>query len=145
MCFLSITAAMQTPKPHPSSVNLPVVPESGTTHILSLWDRMQIVSRRTLKQFWDKNPRAAKSMAAWASVVARADWSGPHDVKTEFGGSVDFLEDNRAVFDIGGNRFRIVARINYRYKAIMIKFVGTHAEYNKVDAATVGRPKVDGR
>ena len=101
---------------------------------------MQIVSRRTLKQFWDAHPQAAKPMSAWASVVANAEWSGPGDVKAEFGRNVDFLEDNRAVFDISGNKFRIVARINYRFKAVMIKFVGTHAEYSKIDAATVGRP-----
>ncbi len=94
---------------------------------------MQIVSRRTLKQFWDAHPQAAKPMSAWASVVANAEWSGP-------GRNVDFLEDNRAVFDISGNKFRIVARINYRFKAVMIKFVGTHAEYSKIDAATIGRP-----
>lgn len=100
---------------------------------------MQIVARRTLRQFWDGHPQAAGPLAALASLVARADWQAPQDVKADFGGNVDFLADNRAVFDVGGNRFRIVGRINYKFKAVMIKFVGTHAEYDKIDAATIGR------
>jgi mRNA interferase HigB len=64
-------------------------------------------------------------------------WAGPADVKRKFGGNVDFVGDNRAIFDIGGNKFRLIAYISYRYRRVLIKFIGTHAEYDRIDPETV--------
>lgn len=98
---------------------------------------MQVVSKRTLRLFWEKHPQAEIPLRTWHAVVEKAMWAGPQDVREQFG-SVDFVSDNRAIFNIGGNRFRLVAHISYEFKAVWVKFVGTHAEYNEIDAATVG-------
>jgi mRNA interferase HigB len=98
---------------------------------------MQVVSKRTLWLFWEKHPQAETPLRTWHAVVEKAMWAGPQDVREQFG-SVDFVSDNRAIFNIGGNRFRLVAHVSYEFKAVLVKFVGTHAEYDEIDAATVG-------
>ena len=68
----------------------------------------------------------------------KAIWSKPNDVKEQFGSNVDFVGDNRAIFDIGGNKYRLVVRIVYApFYRVMVKFVGTHEEYDKIDPETV--------
>jgi mRNA interferase HigB len=98
---------------------------------------MQVIALRILREFWKIHPRAERRLRAWYAAVARADWQGPADIKAQFGTNVDFVADNRVVFDIGGNEFRVVARVSYPFKRVLIKFVGTHAEYDRIDAATV--------
>lgn len=98
---------------------------------------MQIIARRTLKQFWTKHRQAEGPLRAWYAAVAKAEWYGPADVKAMFGANVDFLRDNRIVFDISGNKYRIVVHVAYPFKRLLIKFVGTHGEYDKIDAETM--------
>ncbi len=76
-------------------------------------------------------------MRAWYALVSRAEWRRPADVKAQFGTTVDFVADNRIVFDLGGNKFRLVAHVAYAYKRVLIKFVGTHADYDRIDVETV--------
>lgn len=97
---------------------------------------MQIVSRKRLITFWEKHPRAEVPLANWFVVVKAAEWKTPQDVKADFA-SVDFVGDNRAIFNIGGNNYRLVAHVSYTFKSLLIKFVGTHAEYDKIDPETV--------
>ena len=75
-------------------------------------------------------------MSAWYQEVSKADWNGPQDIKNEYR-AVDFLEQNRAVFDIKGNTYRIICSVAYSQKAVFIKFVSTHAQYSKIDANKV--------
>ena len=75
-------------------------------------------------------------MRAWVHIVRAADWSNPTDVKRMFR-SADILASGRAIFDIGGNKYRLVAAIHYRGKRVYVRFIGTHAEYDRIDAATV--------
>jgi len=98
---------------------------------------VQIIAKRTLVQFWQCHPRAELPLKTWHSMANRAQWTAPADVKAEFGATVDFLADNRLVFDIAGNRYRLIVHAAYRYKRVLIKFIGTHAEYDKIDAGTV--------
>jgi mRNA interferase HigB len=98
---------------------------------------MQIIARRTLKQFWMKHPQAETPLRSWYGIVEKAEWSGPSDVKALFGATVDFLGDNRIVFDIAGNKFRLIVPVAYRYGRVLIKFIGTHAEYDRIDAESV--------
>lgn len=98
---------------------------------------MQIMSKRTLREFWALHPEAEGPLRAWYGVVQQAEWVGPADVKTEFGAKVDFVADSRIIFDIAGNKYRLIVRVSYRFKRVMVKFVGTHAEYDKIDAETV--------
>ena len=70
-------------------------------------------------------------------IVSKGDWSGPADLKAAFGNNVDFVGDNRVIFDIGGNKYRLVVHFAYKFKTSLIKFVGTHEEYDGVNAETV--------
>lgn len=70
------------------------------------------------------------------SVVKAADWSKPTDIKDMFR-SADILANDRVVFNIGGNKYRLVVAVHYRGRRVYIRFVGTHAEYDRIDAATV--------
>ena len=76
-------------------------------------------------------------MREWHALVRQATWSGPADVRAMFG-SADFVGDNRVIFDVGGNRYRLVAHVSYTYQRVLVKFLGTHAEYDRIDPETVG-------
>ena len=99
---------------------------------------MQVLALRTLRDFWTKYPDAEKPLRAWYKVVSSVRWQKPNEIKTAFGANVDFVGDNRVIFDIGGNKYRLVVRVVYDpYYRVMIKFVGTHAEYDKIEPETV--------
>lgn len=98
---------------------------------------MQVIAKRTLRQFWEKHPHAERVLKAWHAQVSAAEWAGPADVKALFGNSVDFVADNRAIFDIAGNKYRLIVHIAYRYRRVLVKFVGTHADYDRIDPKTV--------
>jgi len=99
--------------------------------------RMQIIALRTLKLFWAREPQAETPLRTWYAIVLKASWDNPADLKQQFGASVDFVADNRVIFEIGGNKYRLIVRVVYRFKAVQVKFVGTHTEYDKVDPVTV--------
>lgn len=98
---------------------------------------VQIIAKRTLRVFWEAHPQARTPLQVWFVTVSKSAWTGPADVKAEFGAKVDFVADNRVIFDISGNKYRLVARVAYSHQRVLIKFVGTHAEYDKIDAGTV--------
>ena len=98
---------------------------------------MQIIARRTLRDFWKKHPQAERPLTAWYFAVSKADWSRPDDVKKQFGSTVDFVADNRIIFDIAGNKYRVIVHAAYPFKRILIKFVGIHREYDIIDPETV--------
>ena len=98
---------------------------------------MQIVALRTLKLFWLRHPQAERPIRAWYGLVSQAAWQGPADVKEQFGTTVDFVADNRIIFDLSGNKYRLVVHVSYRFKRVLVKFVGTHAEYDRIDPESV--------
>ena len=98
---------------------------------------MQIVARRTLRQFWERHPQAQGPLRAWFAVVSKARWTGPSAVKRQFGTSVDFVADNRVIFDLGGNKYRLIVHVSYVFGRVLVKFVGTHAEYDRIDPREV--------
>jgi mRNA interferase HigB len=98
---------------------------------------MQIVARRTIRQFWERHPPAEGPLRAWFAMVSKARWTGPSDVKRQFGTSVDFVADNRVIFDVGGNKYRLIAHVSYAFGRVLVKFVGTHAEYDRIDPKEV--------
>ncbi|HEY4113837.1 MAG TPA: type II toxin-antitoxin system HigB family toxin [Rhizomicrobium sp.] len=98
---------------------------------------MQVIAKRTLKLFWERHRNAEGPLRAWHAAVSAALWSGPADVKRSFGANVDFVRDNRIIFDVGGNKYRIVVHVAYKFKRVLIKFVGTHAAYDKIDPGSV--------
>jgi mRNA interferase HigB len=98
---------------------------------------MNVIAKRTLKMFWERHAAAKGPIQAWHQVARRAHWRSPAEIKLQFGSTVDFLPDNRVVFDLAGNRYRLVAKLNYPLKVVFVRFIGTHAEYDKIDAETI--------
>jgi len=98
---------------------------------------MQVIARRTLREFWQRHPQAERPLRAWFAVAGKARWSGPADVKRQFGTTVDFVSDNRVIFDLGGNKYRLIVHVSYTFGRVLVKFVGTHAEYDRIDPQTV--------
>lgn len=99
---------------------------------------MQIIARRTLREFWSRHRRAEAPLRTWYKIVSAASWTSPADIKAMFGANVDFVGDNRVIFDIGGNKYRLIVRVAYApYYRVLIKFIGTHDEYDKIDPETV--------
>lgn len=97
---------------------------------------MNVVTKRILQAFWTKRPNAKGPLIAWHDHAKAAQWRTPQDIKNDFR-SADFVGDNRVIFDIGGNSYRLVVRVSYTFKQILVKFVGTHADYDKIDPETV--------
>lgn len=95
---------------------------------------MNVVARRTLVNFWTKHPASQGPLEAWFSAARAATWKTPQDIRDQFG-SADSLADNRVVFNIGGNNYRLTARVSYTFKQVMVKFVGTHREYDDLKDA----------
>ena len=99
---------------------------------------MRIIAVSTLKEFWLRPGRgdAEQPLRAWVRIVGAADWSKPTDVKAMFR-SADILPGGGVIFDIGGNKYRLVAAVHYRGKRVYVRFIGSHREYDKIDAETV--------
>jgi mRNA interferase HigB len=97
---------------------------------------MRIIARKTLLEFASKHPQSRRSLDDWYKLVTHLEWKSPTDVKLHFR-SADILPDNRVVFDIAGNDYRLVVKIEYRFQTVYIRFVGTHAEYDRIDATTI--------
>lgn len=98
---------------------------------------MQIIAKSTLRKFWEIHRQAEVPLKVWFAMVSNADWKSPTDVKAMFGTNVDFVRDNRVIFDISGNKYRLIVRISYAYGRVLIKFIGTHKDYDKLDAETI--------
>ena len=95
-----------------------------------------VLSRSTLAQFWKKHPDAKTSLKAWLSAMKGAQFASPNDLKRLFR-TVDFVGNDRAIFNIGGNKYRVVIHAAYRFRRVLVKFIGTHKEYDRIDPGTV--------
>jgi mRNA interferase HigB len=98
---------------------------------------MQVIARRTLREFWARYPHAEGPIRAWVAAAAKARWINPAEIKRQFGGTVDFVGDNRVIFDLGGNKYRLVVHVSFAFGRLLVKFIGTHAEYDRIDPETV--------
>jgi mRNA interferase HigB len=99
---------------------------------------MHVIKRRTLVDFYQQPEHrdSEGALEAWHYEAKRAQWTSPVDVKAQYG-SASILKDNRVVFNIAGNKYRLVVRINYDSKTVFVRFIGTHREYDKIDAEVV--------
>jgi mRNA interferase HigB len=100
---------------------------------------MRIIALSTLKAFWEAHPEhldAKEPALAWYRHALRANWTTPADIKEDFG-SASILRDGRVVFNLAGNKYRLVVWINYAYRVAYIRFIGTHAQYDRIDAQTI--------
>jgi mRNA interferase HigB len=96
----------------------------------------RIFSKSTLREYWENNPDAEQYLKTWYDTAKNADWKSPNDVKKTYA-TASILKNNRIVFNIKGNSYRIIARFNFEKQWIFIRFIGTHNEYDKIDANTI--------
>ena len=110
--------------------------------IVPNWDYdnfMRIIALSTLKAFWEDKPQyddAVQPALAWYRHALKANWSSPAEVKQDFG-NASILKDGRVVFNIAGNKYRLVVWINYPYRVVYVRFIGTHAQYDQIDVQTI--------
>ncbi|MDA9476791.1 toxin RelE [Bradyrhizobium sp. CCBAU 65884] len=97
---------------------------------------MRVLAKRTLQDFWLLHPDAEESLLAWYREAEEADWDQPAAVKAQYR-SCSILKNRRVVFNIKGNAYRLVAKINYEHRVIYIRFVGTHSDYDAIDVDEV--------
>jgi mRNA interferase HigB len=97
---------------------------------------MRIIAKRTLREFWERFPDAEESLQAWHREVEKEDWDQPAKVKEKYR-SASIIKGSRVVFNIKGNDYRLVVKINYPYRVIYVRFIGTHVEYDKVNVEEV--------
>ncbi|MGB5721549.1 MAG: type II toxin-antitoxin system HigB family toxin [Woeseiaceae bacterium] len=93
---------------------------------------MRIIARRTLKVFCQKHRPAEHPLKSWYREAAQADWNSPNDIRVRYQ-HAGFIKGNRVVFNIAGKKYRLVVHANYDYRILNIRFVGTHAEYDRID------------
>ncbi|MEL6380896.1 MAG: type II toxin-antitoxin system HigB family toxin [Cyanobacteria bacterium J06626_18] len=97
---------------------------------------MRIIARRTLREFWERHPDAEPPLKAWFAEATRAHWHSPNDIKQTYQ-NASIVANNRVVFNIKGNDYRLIVHVRYDIGILFIRFVGTHREYDKVDATTI--------
>lgn len=97
---------------------------------------MHVIARKALKDFWERHSDAEQPLRAWFAETTSSIWRHPADIKRRYP-TATFLSENRIVFNIKGNSYRLVVHVRYDLGRVYIRFIGTHAEYDRIDAATV--------
>ncbi len=97
---------------------------------------MRIIARKTLQTFWEDHADAEQPLKAWFAEAARADWQSMMDIKARYA-HASVVDSERVVFNIGGNKFRLVVKVWFGGRTVWIKFVGTHRDYNTLDVRSL--------
>jgi mRNA interferase HigB len=97
---------------------------------------MRVIAKRVLREFWERFPDSEKALKAWHAEAEDAAWQTPAEIKADYG-SASFVAGNRVVFNICGNKYRLVVQVHYNTGFMFVRFIGTHAEYDKMDVTTV--------
>lgn len=97
---------------------------------------MRVIAKKHLTTYWEKHRDAEQPLRAWYDEAIKAEWKTPQDIKNQYA-SASFLPNNRVVFNIKGNDHRLIVAVAYRLGVLYIKFVGTHKDYDRIDATTV--------
>jgi len=97
---------------------------------------MRVIAKRTLREFWEKRGDCEQQLKAWYHEAERARWRSPNDVLKDYP-TASILGQNRMCFNIKENKYRLIVKVNFHYAVMWIRFVGTHAEYDKIDANNI--------
>lgn len=97
---------------------------------------MRIIAVKTLRDFWESHADAEQALRSWYKEATDTRWNGPNEIKQRYP-SADIIPGNRIVFNIKGNTYRLIVKIHYNTGIVFIRFIGTHAEYDKIDAETI--------
>jgi len=96
----------------------------------------RIIAKKALRIFWEKHANSEQYLKTWYETTRISDWHSPKDVKKVYA-NASILSNNRVVFNIKGNTFRLIIKFNYKRQWSFIRFIGTHAEYDKINAETI--------
>jgi len=94
---------------------------------------VRVIAKKILRDFWEVHKDCEQQLKSWFLETSKADWKNPSHIKTEYP-NASILNDNRFVFNIRGNNYRLIVKINFEYQMVWIRFIGTHAEYDKINA-----------
>ena len=97
---------------------------------------MNVIARRTLRSFWEAYPDTEEPLKAWYAEAKHITWQTPQDIKNQYG-SASFPGNNRVIFNICGKKYRLVVLVRYQFKTVLVRFIGTHKEYDKIDAKEI--------
>ena len=97
---------------------------------------LRIIAKKTLREFWVKHSDSEQQLKSWFRETEKTSWKTLNDLKNDFP-SASILKDNRIVFNIKGNNYRLIVKFNFDYQICWIRFIGTHAEYDKIDAKKI--------
>jgi mRNA interferase HigB len=97
---------------------------------------VRVIAVKTLKTFWQRHPDAEGPLRAWYTETRRAHWNGPQTIKAAYP-TASILPNHRVVFNIKGNTYRLIVAVKYEFQVVYIRFIGTHAEYDKIKAEEV--------
>jgi mRNA interferase HigB len=96
----------------------------------------RIIAKRTLKEFWEKYPDAEQYLKTWYETAKNSNWKSPNQIKESYA-NASILKNNRVVFNIKGNSYRLIVKFNFERRWAFIRFIGTHKQYDKIDANTI--------
>ena len=96
----------------------------------------RIFAKSTLREFWEKYPDSEQYLKTWYDTAKNSDWKNPNEVKQSYS-NASILNDRRIVYNIKGNRYRLIAKFNFEKQWVFIRFIGTHPEYDRIDANTI--------
>lgn len=97
---------------------------------------MRVIAKKKLRDFWEKHKDCEQQLKAWFREALKAKWENPNKIKTEYP-SASILNNNRVAFNTKGNNYRLIVKISYEYEMVWIRFIGIHAEYDKINANTI--------
>jgi mRNA interferase HigB len=97
---------------------------------------LRVLAKRTLREYWEQNPNSEQQLLAWYREVSKANWQSPNEIKEKYA-SASILKNSRVVFNICGNKYRLLVEINYPRKWVFVLFIGTHNEYDKLNMNTI--------
>lgn len=97
---------------------------------------MRVIAKRVLREFWERHPDSEQQLKAWYAEAKNTVWHAPADIKAKYG-TASILKDSRVVFNICGNKVRLAVKINYPHQVMYIRFVGTHEQYDAIDAEMI--------
>jgi mRNA interferase HigB len=94
---------------------------------------LRVIAKKTLRDFWTKHGDCEEQLKSWYQEAEKGEWKNSNELRREYP-SASILKDNRIVFNIKGNSYRLIVRVNFQYQMIWIRFIGTHTEYDRIDA-----------
>lgn len=94
---------------------------------------MRVIAKKILRDFWESHADCEEQLKSWYLEVSKVEWKNPNEIKLDYP-SVSILNSNRVVFNIKGNKYHLILKINYDYQMVWIRFIGTHSEYDKINA-----------